>query len=162
MECDKGNYMDVVRTITPGKRGSIRYLKEWGDQLVAVRYRKNTETNQMLTTIEIVVDQRPILPNVKSSKRFLKPQPHAETPPYTDAQSPVNAQEYVALKIYYKEIEYRNLIKSTGGAWSKKMKMWVTHRNTVERIGLVDRIVEGAVDMCEDVDLRSINSGAYI
>lgn len=160
--------MDVVRTIAPGKRGSIRYLKEWGDQLVAVRYRKNTKTNQMLTTIEIVVDQRPILPNVKSPKHFLKPQPHVdtkpqvETQPYTDAQLPVNAQEYVALKIYYKEIEYRNLIKNTGGAWSKKMKMWVTHRNIVERIGLVDRIVEGAVDMCEDVDLRSINSWAYI
>jgi len=140
--------MEVVRTIAPGKRGSIRYLKEWGDQLVTVRYRKNMETNQMLTTIEIVVDQRPLPVQSKSANQLLKAQ--------------AKQQQYVALKINYHEVEYRHSIKKAGGSWSKQMKMWVTHRDTAERLGLSSRIVEGAVEMCVDVDPRSIKLEAYI
>ncbi len=132
--------MDVVRTIAPGKRGSIRFLKEWGDQLVNVRYRKDLENKQMLTTIEIVVAKRPILTPQKSPNNF-----------YQNC-----FQEFVAIKIYYKEIDYRTRVKQAGGVWSQQMKMWVIKKEIVERLGLLERIVEGGIDMCTDVDTSLI------
>ncbi|CAA0080307.1 Uncharacterised protein [Halioglobus japonicus] len=48
--------MEVIRTIKPGMPGSRQFQKHWGDNLVAVRYRRNR--SKLYTTIEIVVDER--------------------------------------------------------------------------------------------------------
>jgi len=48
--------MDVVRTIKPGDKGSQRFVKKYGERLVAVRYRK--KGSHRLTTVELIVEQR--------------------------------------------------------------------------------------------------------
>jgi hypothetical protein len=50
--------MDVIRTIKPGRPGSIRFYQGWGEKLVAVRYRRDTEKNKIYTTLELIVDGR--------------------------------------------------------------------------------------------------------
>jgi len=128
--------MEVIRTIPPGKKGSIRFLKEWGDQLVTVRYRKNHDLKEILTTIEIVVDRRPIAEPGAQIKGFLANQ----------------NQQPVAVKIYYQETELRNRIKEVGALWSNKTKLWVTKRETAVSLGLLERIIKGAIEQCTDVD----------
>lgn len=63
--------MDVVRTIAPGKKGSLRFLREWGKQLVNVRYRRDSDANEWVTTIEIIVDRRPIAPPGTQTRGYL-------------------------------------------------------------------------------------------
>tara|TARA_R110002049_G_scaffold229987_1_gene402125 strand:+ start:1136 stop:1390 length:255 start_codon:yes stop_codon:yes gene_type:complete len=48
--------MEVIRTIKPGMPGSQQFQQHWGDNLVAVRYRRSK--SKLHTTIEIVVDER--------------------------------------------------------------------------------------------------------
>ena len=48
--------MEVIRTIKPGMPGSRRFQKHWGENLVAVRYRRSA--NKLYTMIEISVDER--------------------------------------------------------------------------------------------------------
>ena len=128
--------MDVIRTITPGKKGSIRFLKEWGDQLINVRYRKDIKNNQMLTTIEIVVDKRPI------------PKLSTQNQGYIAQRN----QQPVAIRINYQEEALRAQIKQAGAVWSKQLKLWITTRNNVIKLGLIERIIEGAAERCTDID----------
>lgn len=52
--------MDVVKTIKPGKAGSRKFQRRYGDDLIAVRYRDDNDTQKRYTTIELVVDTRDI------------------------------------------------------------------------------------------------------
>jgi len=48
--------MTVLKTMRPGDAGTRRYLKRFGKNLVAVRYRGNVNKNMRVTTVEIIVD----------------------------------------------------------------------------------------------------------
>jgi len=48
--------MTVLKTMRPGDVGTRRYLKRFGKNLVAVRYRGNVNKNMRVTTVEIIVD----------------------------------------------------------------------------------------------------------
>jgi len=48
--------MKVLKTMQPGDAGTGRYLKRFGKDLVAVRYRGYVNKNMRVTTVEIVVD----------------------------------------------------------------------------------------------------------
>lgn len=37
---NEGKGMRVIKTINPDSPGALRFQREWGDKLVAVRYRK--------------------------------------------------------------------------------------------------------------------------
>lgn len=115
--------MDVVRTIKPGDKGSLRFLKKYGDQLVAVRYRKNGR--QHLTTIEVIVERR--IPKMSSAE--------------FDAIAIHRPVQIVALRIAYNETELHSKIKQAGGSWNRKSKVWeLVYRNAVA-LGLKDRII---------------------
>ncbi len=128
--------MDVIKTIAPGQKGSIKFLKEWGEQLVTVRYRKSPETTQILTTIEIVVDRHPM----------------AEPDTHIRGLLTHNNKQPVALKIYYQEEELRRRGKQAGALWSKQLKLWITKREIAVSLGLLDRVVENAAEACADID----------
>ena len=115
--------MDVVRTIKPGDKGSLRFLKQYGEQLVAVRYRK--QGRQRLTTIEVIVERR---------ERKM-------TQADFDAIDIHPPGQVVALRINFNETEWQEKIKQAGGSWDRKHKVWhLIYRNAVA-LGLKDRIV---------------------
>ncbi len=128
--------MDVIKTIAPGQKGSIRYLQEWGEKLVNVRYRRSVETNEIVTTIEVVMDRRPIAPPGSQIKGYLA----------------ARAQEPVAVMIGYQEVDLRQKVKQACARWSKQPSLWIMKRKTAVQLGLVDRVVEGAAEKCSDVD----------
>ena len=47
----------INKRLAPGQNGTKRYLNQYGNALVCVRYRQ--DQSQRYTTVEIVVDQRP-------------------------------------------------------------------------------------------------------
>lgn len=52
--------MEVHKTLNPGQPGTRRFLNRYGERLVAVRYRKDLLKQKSFTTIELIVDQRPL------------------------------------------------------------------------------------------------------
>ena len=50
--------MEVKATIKPGRNGTKKYLQQYGDQLVCVRYRYDKHRNRRQTTVELIVDEQ--------------------------------------------------------------------------------------------------------
>jgi hypothetical protein len=51
--------LEARSTRRPGDKGTKRWLAQYGDRLLFVRYRHDTDTRERLTTVELIVDRRP-------------------------------------------------------------------------------------------------------
>ncbi|MBL4595712.1 MAG: hypothetical protein JKX99_03935 [Robiginitomaculum sp.] len=88
-----------------GSKGTKKCQREWGDHLIAVRYRRDTVSRSLLTTVEIVVDRR------------------AE---FGSTAKNISRDKPVALRVDYAEADLRLKVKSAGARWSKQLKLWIT------------------------------------
>ncbi|KUJ82909.1 hypothetical protein AWR36_010185 [Microbulbifer flavimaris] len=128
--------MQVIKTIRPGQKGARRFERRFGKRLCAVRYRNSPCGSKVLTTVELIVDERD------------KPAPgvsHSALQAYQRA-------EPVALSVGAEENAMQRLLKQAGARWSQKARAWVATRETAATLGLNHRIVEGLIDACIDVD----------
>jgi hypothetical protein len=50
----------VIKKLAPSAAGAKRLTERYGDTLVCVRYRDDVATGMRLTTVELVVDARPL------------------------------------------------------------------------------------------------------
>lgn len=99
--------MDVVKTLQPGQHGTHRFLDEWGDKLVAVRYRKTKDKSRAYTTIEIIVDERVVSTSTLNNR----------------ALNMTGRNRSVAIRVHYEESELRHKIKMAGAKWSPQLKL---------------------------------------
>lgn len=114
--------MEVIKTMAPGAPGTKRYLSNWGDRLVAVRYRKDPANNTRLTTIEICVDQRPLGDKRKN-------------------QRSVEDLIPVPLRVDFSETDIRQLVKDNGGVWDLDQQCWYLTYGMAKLLNLTDRII---------------------
>ncbi len=128
--------MDVIKTLAPGKPGTKRFVREWGDSLVAVRYRRNQRTSETLTTIEIIVDRRDYQGQSFNQAATLS----------------LRKQQIVAIFIDYSEVQQRQKAKQLGARWSAQLKLWLLKYDDVVSLGFGNRIVHGAAEKCTDID----------
>ncbi|WP_045859859.1 hypothetical protein [Teredinibacter purpureus] len=110
--------MDVIKTMAPGTPGTIRYYEKWADKLVNVRYRRDDTNKRILTTVEIVVDTRPM---DRDARKGL----------------------YLPLKIGFTELKLRRLIKEHNGQWDRSQKAWYLPHKVVRKLGLEHKVVLG-------------------
>ena len=54
--------MRIGKTVKPGKPGSARWIRRFGDRLISVRYRYDRARSMRYTTVELVVDTCPWTP----------------------------------------------------------------------------------------------------
>jgi hypothetical protein len=99
----------VHKRLKPGQPGTKGLLAQHGDALVCVRYREDTNSGQRFTTIELVVDQRPI-----------------------------RRQSLVRVNIAYNDADMRRIAQSLGAEWDPQTKAWQMPRAAAIRIGLID------------------------
>lgn len=126
--------MQVIKTIAPHKTGAKKFYKTYGNQLVAVRYRK--APGRRIVTIELIVDEYPA--------------------PQDSGGAPIHHAENrhpVGFHIGFDEYELRGKVKAAGARWSKLQRLWYLPRHQVVALGLIDRVIDKAVDRCVDVDL---------
>lgn len=128
--------MRVTKTIKPGQNGSQRFVRQYGKNLVTVRYREDTAKRSLYTTVEIIVDHRDMLPGIN-----------------TASLTKFENNKWVALKIAFREAELRQRAKMIGAQWSVKYKVWVMlHQQAVE-LGIADRVVPNLAAKIDDIDL---------
>lgn len=117
--------MDVFKTFKPNEAGTKRFVKQYGDKLVAVRYRKGTKPNNIYTTVEIIVDTKSYEPGIS----------------HTPVQS-AKSIEQVPLSIGYEEVDLRQILKSAGARWDAKERRWYLSYKKVCDLKLKDRILK--------------------
>ncbi|MBI5107239.1 MAG: hypothetical protein HZA62_00685 [Rhodocyclales bacterium] len=101
----------VLKKLAPTDAGARRLAAHFGDALVCVRYREDAEGGRRLTTVELVVDTRPL--------------PSGE----------------LLVHVAFPEAELRARIKEAGGTWDRKLKLWRVPRTTVRKLKLTSRVV---------------------
>ena len=114
--------MEVIKTMRPGRPGTQRYLRRYGEKLVAVRYRHDPKRNRQLTTIELVVDEREM--------------------PLTDKRVDENAKIRAVRIAPHQKDELRRL-KAADAQWDEKRKVWWLPEKRVRIMRLKDYMVSG-------------------
>ena len=103
----------VLKKLAPTAAGARRLAARFGDALVCVRYREDAKGTHRLTTVELIVDMRPLPPGE------------------------------LLVRIAYDETDLRARVKDAGGTWDGKLKLWRVSRTTVRKLKLTSRVVAG-------------------
>ena len=103
----------VAKKIKPSQRGAIKMARNYGSELLCVRYRENPDGTERLTTVELIVER------VLIQKR----------------DDPI-----VSFKIKLEEVDLRRLAQSKGATYDGKNQMWNLARSEVLRMGPRSRI----------------------
>ncbi len=117
--------MHTRLTLLPGQKGTKKLLKKYGDQLICVRYRYNSELKKRYKTVELIIEESPWV------------SPHESV-----MKKKIDINKAVAVRIGYRETELRNLIKNAGGRWKQEEKVWILPYRKVVEFGLGKRIVK--------------------
>ena len=120
--------MDVIKTLSAGAPGTKRYQRQYGENLVCVRYRADEAGRRRLTTVEIIVEQIPLLT------------PRHPVARATRTPAPAESQRLL-VRIGFEEEQLRERIKQAGGWWLPKEKLWRLPRSTVQALKLESRVV---------------------
>ena len=102
----------VLKKLAPTAPGAKRLASRYGDALVCVRYREDIAGHRRLTTVELVVDERPI---------------------------PISPPSCV--RIAYEEAELRSQVKAAGGIWDRKQQVWRVPKAAIRKLKLEHRVV---------------------
>ena len=110
--------MDIQRRLAPGDPGTKKYVQEYGDRLICVRYKYDKAEKVKLKTIEIVVSKEPWEPR--------------------QGYTPVN--KYVYIRVQKHESRVQHLVRSAGGKWYPDKLRWRLPYGTARSLGLEERI----------------------
>ena len=112
--------MTTNKVIYAGQPGTQKWIKRFGRDLVAVRYKYDEVTNKKTVTVELV----------------------AEVQDWQKNLNRIPKNKIVKIKIDYDEIELRQKIKTYGAIWNKTEKIWELKYDIVQALGLTERIVD--------------------
>ena len=112
--------MEISKTLKPGKMGTKRFLKQYGDKLVCVRYRINKQTKKRYTTVEIIVDERPYI------------------------EQTIEVIVWLKIGFMNKDGMVKKLLAS-GATWLVEQQAWETEYETAKKLGLEKRIIKKTI-----------------
>lgn len=110
------------KTVYPGQPGSKKLQQQYGDALLCVRYRYDTERKERVKTVELIVERAPWEPD--------------------GARIPPNKR--MPLRVLPKEHALKHKIKTAGGRWNPTRRIWELAYKDVLELGLSDRILMDA------------------
>ena len=113
--------MQTRSILKPGQHSTKRLVAEYGQQLICVRYRYDSENRKRHKTVEFIVAE--------------------------EDWTPPNRQKsgdgrLVRVRIVYAEADLRRKVKAGGGVWDAARRRWVIRRELAIELGLADRIEE--------------------
>jgi hypothetical protein len=127
--------MRARRTLTPGQKGTKKLLRQYGSQLVCVRYRYDAERRLRFTTVELIIEQAPWSP----------------TP------TRIAGATLVGVRVGVTEVELQRQVKQAGGRWNPAERVWRLPYSRAMALGLKDRIEK--LDVSNSRTPKMSNSG---
>ena len=113
--------MHIRLTLPPHQRGAKQLLAKYGNRLLCVRYRYDSQQKKRLKTVELIEEERPWNPEGKQQ----------------DGRRLVYVQGAAA------EGEVRRQVKGAGGRWRPQYGVWELPYEQVVALQLGQRIVGG-------------------
>jgi hypothetical protein len=136
--------VETRATRRPGEKGTRKHLEQYGDRLLYVRYRYNPKTNTRLTTVELIVDERPAR-SAYTEPAPARPDATKVTPALVPAPetSPVRAlgTGLATVRIGAREQTLRDKVRAAGGYWDPRRGLWILRADRVRPLGLESRLV---------------------
>ena len=114
-----GSKPEIRATLLPGQNGTKGLLREYGDQLVCVRYRYDKLRGRRLKTIELIIDEQDWVPGVN-----------------------ITPDRKVSIRVGFDETKLREHVKMAGGYWDPEKKAWQLSYQQVLQLGLERRILD--------------------
>jgi hypothetical protein len=114
--------MEIRATLKPGVNGTKELVRKYGDQLVCVRYRCDKKHRKRYKTVELIIEEKDWLPQVR-----------------------IPARQRVPVRIGYGESDLRELVKQSGGYWNPDRKAWYLEIVKVLELGLDQRILDDEI-----------------
>lgn len=108
------------RRLVPGQPGTKKFVKQYGKSLVCVRYKYDIISKEKIKTIELIVERAPWEPGT--------------------GRVPKN--KIMPIRIGFNEMELRKKVKSLGGKWDQKNRVWELSFESVKILGLEERIIQ--------------------
>jgi hypothetical protein len=136
--------METRATRRPGQKGTLKHLDRYGDRLLFVRYRYNRETNTRLTTVELIVDERP--QRAPHARTIVAPDAAPSAAPASGTSSEAKAArqpriEFAAIRVEAREKALREKVRAAGGYWDPARGTWILRADRVRILGLQSRLV---------------------
>ena len=107
----------VVKRLAPHAPGTQKLTRRYGSALVCVRYRHDVEGRHRYTTVELIVDDAPIIPRGRPD-------------------------EMVGVHIDPKESTLRSRAYARGASWDRNAQLWLMPRRLANALRLASRIVK--------------------
>jgi hypothetical protein len=114
--------METRLTLRPGMPGTKKLHARFGDRLVCVRYLYDKEKRRRLKTIEPVVEEIEWQPRDRRPRR--------------------RARDLVGLRVDHREEALRHAVKTAGGIWRPRQRLWELSWEAVRVLGLEGRVVD--------------------
>lgn len=109
--------MHVGKTLRAGQPGTRRVQRHHGSALVCLRYRYDARHLYRVTTVELVIDHRPVHPRAFQRATF-------------------------GLDVGPTERDLHRLIKAAGGRWDPEARHWRLRGREILDLGLIHRIID--------------------
>ena len=107
----------VVKRIAPHEPGALKLTRRYGSALVCVRYRHDATGQHRYTTVELIVDDAPIIP---------RGQP----------------DDMVGVRIDPDQPTQRSRAYARGATWDRKSNLWLMPRRLARTLRLTHCIVK--------------------
>ena len=117
--------METRLHLKPGQNGTKQLVQKYGERLVCVRYRYDSENGLRHKTVELIEETVPWRPANTREQHLMQR----------------TAEEPVLIKIAYEERELREQVRQAGGRWQPAERAWAVPYRVAETLGLLDRIV---------------------
>ena len=114
--------METRLTRRPGMRGTKKLVARCGERLVCVRYLYDPQTRRRLKTVELVIEAVEWEPRRRRPRR--------------------RGHDLVGVRIAYDERELRTAVRTAGGIWRPRQRLWELTWEAVRVLGLEARVVE--------------------
>lgn len=113
MKVERTRYR-VIKTLAPSDRGAIEYARQYAGALVCVRHRTDAKGKVRHTTVELLVQSRPIRPR---------------------------SRQTVQLRLEPAERTLRAIVETAGGRWNSKQGVWELPSRVATILNLRHRVL---------------------
>ena len=111
--------MITRKILYAGQPGTQKWVKKYGKNLIAVRYKYDIDKKEKLITVELL----------------------AEKQKWKKDETRIPKNKIVKLRINYGEVDLGIKVKSFGAKWNRQSKVWELKYEAVKALGLTERIV---------------------
>lgn len=107
----------VKKTLRPGQPGTVKLQRRYGGRLVCVRYREDAPGERRCTTVELIIEEGPVLPRISD-------------------------RTIVEVEMPWHDRHTWNRARTLGARWDPQHRRWTMSYKMSKALGLKCKVLE--------------------